>query len=70
MYPVPGYRASDGSSDNETEHSVMRRVQDKHTTVALTMAFLLYSTVSTVIFQVRFLFCDTGTGIRGDITYN
>ncbi|CAM9903526.1 unnamed protein product, partial [Laminaria digitata] len=51
IYPVPGYRASPGSSDTEPEHSVMRRVQDKYTTVALTMAFLLYSTVSTVIFQ-------------------
>eukprot|EP00903_Cladosiphon_okamuranus_P009051 g8653.t1 len=43
------------SSENETSAepagSVIRRVQDKYATVALTMAFLLYSTVSTVIFQ-------------------
>lgn len=45
------------SSENDTSAepagSVIRRVQDKYATVALTMAFLLYSTVSTVIFQVR-----------------
>lgn len=52
MYPIPGHRASAGSSDGEPEPSVLRRVQDKHVTVALTVAFLLYSTVSTVIFQV------------------
>eukprot|EP00752_Nemacystus_decipiens_P011444 g10163.t1 len=43
------------SSENETSAepagSVIRRVQDKYATVALTMAFLFYSTVSTVIFQ-------------------
>lgn len=56
MYPVQGYRTSPRSSETETEHSVLRRVQDKHATVALTVAFLLYSTVSTVIFQACFSF--------------
>lgn len=53
MYPIPGYRSSPVSSGSDPpEHGVLNRVQDKHATVALTVAFLMYSTVSTVIFQV------------------
>ncbi|CAM9300041.1 unnamed protein product, partial [Sphacelaria rigidula] len=52
IYPTPRHRTSSGSSDSVDEQpSVLRRVQDKHVTVALTVAFLMYSTVSTVIFQ-------------------
>lgn len=55
------------SSENDTSAepagSVIRRVQDKYATVALTMAFLLYSTVSTVIFQVFCACCTPRSGI-------
>lgn len=55
---MSSYRTSPMSSSetetDEPERSVLMRVQDKYTTVALTMAFLLYSTISTVIFRVRF----------------
>ncbi|CAM9092872.1 unnamed protein product [Scytosiphon promiscuus] len=55
-YPMSSYVTSSPRSPSETDtvepaQSVIRRVQDKYATVALTMAFLLYSTVSTVIFQ-------------------
>lgn len=50
MFPV--IRTSPNSSETDSEYSVLWRVQDKHITVAVTIAFLLYSTVSTVIFQV------------------
>lgn len=53
MYPNLGHRATAGSSESDHEPSVLRRVQDKYVTVALTVAFLLYSTISTLIFQVR-----------------
>lgn len=53
MYPNLGHRATAGSSVSDHEPSVLRRVQDKYVTVALTVAFLLYSTISTLIFQVR-----------------
>ncbi|CAM9682270.1 unnamed protein product [Pylaiella littoralis] len=59
-YPMSSYRTSPMSSSetetDEPERSVLMRVQDKYTTVALTMAFLLYSTISTVIF--RTFTCD------------
>lgn len=45
--------SSSADASSEPGRSVIRRVQDKYATVALTMAFLLYSTVSTVVFQVR-----------------
>lgn len=59
-YPMSSYVTSSPRTASEAEtaepaQSVIRRVQDKYTTVALTMAFLLYSTVSTVIFQVCIL---------------
>ncbi|CAM9486398.1 unnamed protein product [Discosporangium mesarthrocarpum] len=44
-------RLSPGSSSEGAEASVLERVKDKHNKVILVVAFLLYSTVSTVIFQ-------------------
>lgn len=53
MYPIPGHRATAGYSESDHEPSVLQRVRDKYVAVALTVAFLLYSTISTLVFQVR-----------------
>ncbi|CAM9993418.1 unnamed protein product, partial [Choristocarpus tenellus] len=50
--PQRGIRLSSGSSsEGGTEASVLQRIKDKHVTVVMAITFLLYSTVSTVIFQ-------------------